>query len=376
MGQEVVLAQYASTNYSTGFRNRIINGDMRIDQRNNGATNTATNVTYNYNLDRYNLNLSSSGAAGKMTYNQSTDVPTGYGFTKSISVQTITAWTGSNNYDGFTQSIEGSNIADLMWGTAYAQPATLSFWVKMGASGTYWLSISNLNDLSYVASYTVNSPGTWEFKTITVPGPTTGTWLNTTGIGAWLAYDLGSNTNLGGTANTWSAGFNRRITGGQTTFNSVGAYMRLTGIQFEAGTYATPFEFRQYTTELQLCQRYFYRQYGIAWTLGIINQSSGSWTLTSVVHPTTMRIAPTFGHNLTDAKRISGSPSADQWSVYNQNVGWGSISFSPASTFEGIFNGGASTTQGHAGGYYTTFSAGATHIRLGSNVYVEWSAEY
>jgi hypothetical protein len=246
----------------------------------------------------------------------------------------------------------------------------------MSSAGTFWISISNVNDSSYVTSYTVNSANTWEYKTITIPGPTTGTWLSNNGIGVWIAWDLGSNTNLGATANTWSAGFFRRVSGGQTTFNSVGAYMRLTGVQFEEGTIATPFEFRQYTTELQLAQRYFYRLYDMTWSLGIINQASGSWTLASMTHPTTMRANPTFGHNLTDAKRVAASPTANQWAVYNQNVGWGSISFSPASTFQGIFNGGGTTVQGHAGGYYTTFSAGATHIKLGSNVYIEWSAEF
>lgn len=283
-----------------GFKNRIINGAMMIDQRNGGAANVlSTNATVNYTLDRWNLNLSSAGANGKMTYTQSTDVPANDSFTKSLHIQTTTAWTGSGNYDALTHNIEGYNIADLRWGTSYAATVTLSFWIKSNVTGTQYVSLSNTNDATYVASYTVNSADTWEKKIITVPGATIGTWGSTNSTGIWIGWDFGSNTNNNGTANAWNAGF-YRISGatGNNGFKSLGAYMKLTGVQFEKGSTATSFDWRPYGTELALCQRYCCafdnRPIGTTYyKFGTATWTSTTSAMCNVVFPVTMRVPPT-----------------------------------------------------------------------------------
>ena len=374
MGQEVVLAQYGSSSNPTSFayKNKIINGDMRLNQRYDLLGSTTT--TAGYMCDRWNLQNNVSG--GSYTNAQVADAPPGFTYSTKITINSAL----TVSYFNFVQFIEGFNYQDLAWGTSGAKSVTVSFWIKASVSGNYTFCMYDHTGTAtrgYAAPYNVASSNTWQYVTITIPGDTSGSnWSQTNSSNsyclscAFILYNTATPT----FTSAWGAspGF---LAGSASFVGSSGATWQVTGVQVEVGPTATPYDYRSYGTELSLAQRYFYRQYGIAWTLGIINQASGSWTLTTITHPTTMRVAPTFGHNLTDAKRISGSPSANQWSVYNQNVGWGSISFSPASTFEGIFNGGGTTTQGAAGGYYTTFSAGSTHIRLGSNVYVEWAAE-
>jgi hypothetical protein len=281
-------------------------------------------------------------------------------------------------YSNIQQYIEGQSIADLMWGTANARPVTLTFWVKISITGTFGVVLRSANaGLSYAVSFSYPTANTWQLVTATIPGPTTGVFNRDNTVGFSINWDMGVGPALSISATgAWQSANALGLTSGTKLTQTTGATYQLTGVQLEVGTNLSGFDFRPYPVELMLCQRYFNRMYGLFWSLGIINQAGGSWTLATMTHPTTMRTNPTFGHNLTDAKRVVASPTANQWAVYNQNVGWGSISFSPASTFEGIFNGSGTTTRGHAGGYYTTFTAGSTHIYLGSNVYMEWAAEF
>lgn len=380
MTSAVTLAQIASNVSTQAFKNRVINGDMRIDQRNLGASQTPA-AGINYFLDRWQLNLAQSSKLSIQRNAGSVTPPVG--FTNYLGLTSLSAYSiVASDFHTLRQVIEGFNVTDLAYGTADAKTITLSFWVRSSLTGTFGGCLNNASfTRGYPYTYTISNPNVWEYKTVTIPGDTTGTWPTDNTGGLLLGWTLGTgSTYTSGTTNSWNG-----ITGGgfaplaATGVTSVvgtnGATFYITGVQVEIGTAASSFDYRPYALELTLCQRYFYRVYGIFWSLGIINQASGSWTLASMSHPTAMRTNPTFGHNLTDANRVTASPTANQWSVYNQNVGWGSISFSPASTFQGIFNGSGSTVQGHAGGYYTTFSAGSTHIGLGSNLYIEWSAE-
>jgi hypothetical protein len=236
------------------FRNRIINGDMRIDQRNAGASITLSTTTQ-YPVDRFASFKGTSGAT--VTAQQSSTAPTG--FVNSI-VYTVS--TGSSpaagDINGFWQQIEGTNVSDLAWGSASALPITVSFWVRASVTGTYSFSLNNSAvDRFYVATYTVNSANTWEYKTIAIAGDTSGTWLRTTGVGIQIVWDLGYGSNFNGTAGSWGSSTIRRTSGSVQLVANTGATLYITGVQLETGSVATPFERRPFGTELMLCQRYY-----------------------------------------------------------------------------------------------------------------------
>lgn len=238
---------------SLGFRNRIINGDMRIDQRNAGASVTPTNGAYT--LDRFWYNATQ---ASKATIQQSTVAPTG--FTNSLLVTSSSAYSiTSGDVFGVVQRIEGFNTADLGFGTASASTVTVSFWVRSSLTGAFGGSLYNsAADRCYPFSYTINSANTWEQKTVTIAGDTTGTWLTNNGIGITVYFCLGTGSTYGGTANAWTGSTKLGVTGQVSLVGTNGATFYITGVQLEAGSVATPFERRDYGRELALCQRYCY----------------------------------------------------------------------------------------------------------------------
>jgi hypothetical protein len=239
----------------SGSRNRIINGDMRIDARNNGASVTSSGGG-TFSVDRF---ASFASGGGAYTTQRSTDVPTGQGFVNSIvsTVTTIDSPTGSDYYI-IQQSIEGFNTADLGWGTASAKPITISFWVKASIAGTYTVAIRNSgNNRSYRSTYSIVSANTWEQKILTVPGDTTGTWITDNGTGIRIGFTLGAGSDFIDAANMWSALEDFAATGQTQWIATLGATFQVTGVQLEPGTVATPFERRSYGQELALCQRYF-----------------------------------------------------------------------------------------------------------------------
>jgi hypothetical protein len=244
---------------SSFLRNRIINGDMRIDQRNAGAT--VTPATGAYTVDRF---AQTQNGGGVVSYGQSSTVPTG--FTKSL-VATVTTPDSSiaaSDVYRLYQYIEGFNCLDLAFGTASASTVTVSFWVRSSITGTYCLGLQNgTYNRGYAANYTINSANTWEYKTVTIAGDTTGTWATDNTAGIAVFWDLGSGSSYNQTASTWAA-TNTWKTSSQTAWISTsGATFYLTGVQLEVGTAATPFERRQYGQELALCQRYYEKSYNI-----------------------------------------------------------------------------------------------------------------
>ena len=243
----------------SGFKNRLINSDMRIDQRNAGASITASSAVNAYNLDRWQHFKQSS--SGSFTIQQSSVAPAG--FTNSILVTVTSAYSDtSTSVNSLVQWIEGLNVADFAWGTADAQPITISFKVRSSVTGTYNLTISNDGyNRNYCTSYTINSANTWETKTVTIAGDTSGTWLKTNGVGLRLWFDIGSGSSRIGTANTWQATEVYRTSGSVQFLANSGATFYITGVQLEKGSTATSFDYRPYGTELALCQRYFEKSY-------------------------------------------------------------------------------------------------------------------
>ena len=251
MSRAVDLANSVANGVSLGFKNRIINGAMRIDQRNAGASVTPANGAYV--LDRWKCYLSQ---ASKYSVQRSTTSTAG--FINSMIATSLSAYTvGSSEYFLLSQPIEGLNVTDLGWGTANAQTVTLSFWVRSSLTGTFGGAFGNsAGTRSYPFSYTISAANTWEYKTITVVGDTTGTWLTDTGTGIIIYWSLGSGASVSTTAGSWASGFYSSATGTVSVIGTNGATFYITGVQLEKGSTATSFDYRPIGTELMLCQRY------------------------------------------------------------------------------------------------------------------------
>lgn len=354
MGRSRELAELASAydGSSLGFRNRIINGDMRIDQRNAGASVTVPAGGSAYVMDRW-LIVRFNDTTGTFTCAQNTAAPAGFTNSALITVTAAQASVPSNAVYRLAQSIEGVNVADLGWGASGAQPVTLGFWVRSSVTGTYGARIRNsANNRSYVFQYTINSANTFEYKTVTIPGDTSGTWLTDTGIGLTLEFILGDGSNFQGTANAWQAGEYTFASGNVKLINTNGATFYITGVQLEAGTVATPFERRPYGTELALCQRYFQKTPD-AYAKGVSGIAySNNALICGYSLPVQMRADPTF--------TVSANGSANSvWTLINAVI----VSAPPSQAWwdkTGIMGLQPSTTPFSAGqGYSFGFTASA-----------------
>jgi hypothetical protein len=229
---------------------------MVLDQRNGGAS--VTPVSGTYTLDRWAADMTQ---ASKYSIQQNAGAVTPPSeFTNYLGITSTSAYSVLTG-DTFLirQNIEGFNIADLGWGTANAKTVTLSFWVRSSLTGAFGGALSNsvVGGRSYPFSYTISAANTWEQKSITIPGDTTGTWLTNNGLGIGVRFGLGSGATFSGTAGAWATGNFAQPTGTTSVVGTNGATFYITGVQLEKGTQATSFEYRQYTTELDLAQRYF-----------------------------------------------------------------------------------------------------------------------
>lgn len=240
---------------SNMFRNRIINGDMRIDQRNAGGS--ITNSSTEYTIDRFRV---ASTQASKFTVQRNAgSVTPPAGFINYLGCTSLSSYSVlSTDWFLIGQPIEGLNVADLDYGKSTAKTVTLSFWVRSSLTGTFGGSLNNADyTRCYPFSYTISSANTWTYITVTIAGDTTGTWLTTNAVGMYVWFNLGSGSSNVGTANTWQAASYYAPTGATSVVGTSGATFYVTGVQLEVGTTATPFEFRSYGHELALCQRYY-----------------------------------------------------------------------------------------------------------------------
>ena len=243
-------------------RNRIINGDMRIDQRNAGASVTPTNGQYS--LDRWKY-YSSQTSKVSIQQNASSVTPPA-GFKNYLGVTSLSAYSvTASDYFTITQLVEGFNMADFGYGAAGASTVTLSFWVRSSLTGTFGGSLTNdVANYAYPFTYSISVANTWEQKSITITGATAGTWQSTNAAGIQVLFALGAGSTYSGTAGAWvAAGFLPSATGATSVVGTNGATFYITGVQLEAGSVATPFEHRQYGQELALCQRYAWKYGGV-----------------------------------------------------------------------------------------------------------------
>jgi hypothetical protein len=310
-----------------GSRNRIINGDMRIDQRNAGAAiNSAGDGTWT--VDRWVCyhNIATVNVGQNLN-----SVASVNGFPNQLGIQiTATATASGSQYTNFQHYVEGFNAADLAWGTSSAQSVTISFWVRSSVTGTHGAAIQNAtSDLGYPFTYTISSANTWEYKTITIPGPTTGTWNTTNGRGITLIFDLGQGPSFRFTAGSWQSANVQGVSGAVSLNQTINATFFLTGIQLEPGTVATPFERRSYGQELALCQRYFepiskyeryagassiataFTQISIPFKISKRNTSYSTYWSTATVFSTRTNLvqffSPTAGGDVQQAPTISAT---------------------------------------------------------------------
>ena len=286
-----------------GFKNRIINGAMMIDQRNYGASVTVNNLAVFWSVDRFKG--VGQATAGVYTLQQVSDAPAG--FVNSLKATVTTAdssLSGTDRYI-FYQPVEGLNASDLGFGTANASPVTISFWTKSSLTGTFGGCLQNDGpDRSCPFSFTINSANTWEYKTVTIAGDTTGTWPTNNTAWGRVNFSLGSASSYKSTANTWGAGNYLSPTGSVDVISTLNATFQVTGVQLEKGSTATSFDYRPYGTELALCQRYFQKSYkqsvvpGTAFSVSTagcycnFGTAMGGIT-TPISYSTVMRSAPT-----------------------------------------------------------------------------------
>ena len=242
-------------------RNKVINGDMGIDQRNAGASLTVTVGGDNrYSVDRFAGSRLSSST--EFTLQQVADAPVGFVNSLEVTVPTGATPTGTM-LSKMGTIIEGYDTSSLAWGSSDAKDVTLSLWVKSSVTGTFPLALANSGNVrAYGATYTISTADTWEYKTVSIAGDTTGTWLTTSGIGINIIWGLGGT----GAARTIVAGWQDApspgsgfgaIAGTVNLTETTGATLNITGVQLEVGDTATPFEHRSYGQELALCQRYY-----------------------------------------------------------------------------------------------------------------------
>jgi len=288
-----------TTRPAVGFRNRIINGDMRIDQRNAGEIHTP--VANTYSIDRWNFQLSQ---ASKLTA-QRQSITNPQQADNNYYCLNVTSSSGysvtSSDYFLLGQFVEGFNCADLGWGTSGAKSITISFWVYSSLTGSFGGSVQNSAiTRSYPFSYTISSANTWEKKTITIAGDTSGTWVTGSGLGIRLYFGLGTGSTVSGTSGSWASANYLSATGAISVVGTNGATFYITGVQLEAGSTATEFERRPYGTEVALCQRYYYRQTrtsgasnGINNVFSYIQMATNAYQ-TNISFPVTMRSAPSF----------------------------------------------------------------------------------
>jgi hypothetical protein len=311
---------------STAFKNRIINGGMTIDQRNAGASVIPANATYT--LDRWEY---FGSQASKVTIQQlSASPPNGYANYLGMTVSTAVTSIGATDYFEILQKIEANNVTDFAWGTSSGQSISVSFWAKCSNTGSFSASLQSSVSpyTSYPFLFTITSAGTWQYITVNIPAPPSGTnWATGVSTGIALSINLAVGSTYSGTANAWTNTNSFGTTGASSLMGTVGNYLYLTGVQLEVGTQATSFDFRDYGCEYNMCLRYHNNFGGTDASPGQFNDFP-AWMYTSTVVmsgnilPVPMRATPTVtvvaatvyynGGGLTQSGALTGTGISNQ----------------------------------------------------------------
>jgi hypothetical protein len=300
-----------------GFKNRIINGAMMIDQRNAGASVSLTSGGFVYSSDRFYVENATDGTA---TIQQVTDAPTGFSNSIKYTVTGTDSSIASTQSAFVQQRIEGFNTADLMYGTANAQTVTVSFWVKSSITGTFGGALANsAYNRAYSFSYTINSANTWEYKTVTIAGDTTGTWIGATnGTGLRVSFAVTAGSDRSSTAGAWGSFVGIGVASQVNLMATNGATFYITGVMLEKGSTATNYDVRPYGTELALCQRY-YELYTISnGNMMAVANSSTRIVGSILAFRVTKRTSPTVTGN--DLSKVTTPGITDYFGVWSFNT--------------------------------------------------------
>jgi len=354
---------FAGISNPVNFRNRIINGDMGIDQRNAGASVTINTSNPTYTLDRWGASATQDA---KFTVQQNAgSVTPPAGFTNYLGItSTATTSLAAGDFFSIGQRIEGFNIADLGWGTANAQTVTLSFWVRSSLTGTFGGAfVNDAYNRGYPFSYTISAANTWEYKTVTIAGDTTGTWITNNGLGLNVIFGLGVGTNNSGTAGAWAAAGEISATGATSVVGTNGAALYITGVQLEAGEQASGFEFMPIDVNLGRCQRYYYKT---------LPGTSGPWFGNGVANSTTEATGFVYFN-----QQMRSSPTALEQTGTAANYAVNSISAATACSSVPVFSSASpngarvdfTVASGLTGGQGIGLRSAAT------TAYLAWSAE-
>jgi hypothetical protein len=296
--------------------------------------------------DKFSIRMVTSANSSASNY-ESTASPTSAGFNNSIKITSLSANTipsGSTALFTGYQAIEGYNVADLSWGTSDAKPLTVSFWTKSSVIGSYsFAAVNGAQNRCYASTYTINQANTWEYKTVTIPGDTSGTWNKDNQVGMYLFWGFGAGSSFTVTTNnTWDGNSSKYHATGVTPLTATnGATLYITGVQAEKSSAATAFEYRQFGQELALCQRYFQKVDYLHDNGGL----SASWYVYNIPFMVQMRAAPT----LAAATAINSDTGNAYMRQSNSSLtGWVLYSASPTqAAVRGSAN--ESVSQGLAG---------------------------
>lgn len=369
------LATSYDSGSSLGFRNRIINGDMRIDQRNVGAAVTSgsgsTAGAYApYPVDRFVAQSFSTAAGNGAAFTAQRNAggitpPPGFSNYVGITVTSTQATLQSGSVYRFIHRIEGFNISDLGWGSANASAVTLSFWVRSSVAGTYGGVLNNTGNGGwrvYPFTFAISAANTWEYKTVVIPGDVAGSWRTNQDAGIEVSITFGISSNWAHTPGVWGSAEGYGAAGTVNLMATNGATFQLTGMQLESGTVATPFERRDYGRELMMCQRYYEKSF----PHGVTPANGGSSTTLATVDGSVSGMAQNrIGAGPTTQFKVSkraiptmtkyGNSSGD-WIyalqnsnalVGNANSGLGRVSESAFTADQQIVDGTAIFVIGH-----------------------------
>jgi len=304
MSKAAELAALIGSQSALSNRNLIINGAMQVAQRGTSETGI-TAGKYANAPDRYLLGL---GSAGTWTAAQSTDAPVGFSNSYRLDCTTADASLGGGDLLVFQQTIEGQNLQHLKKGTSSAESVTVSFYVKSNKTGTYIVELFDADNSRQISqAYTISSANTWEKKTLTYAGDTSGALNNDNGVSLYLVCWLaaGSAYSSGTLSTSWNA-FTQadRAVGQVNLADSTDNDWSITGIQMEIGEQATPFEHKSFGDELAACQRYFTKSYNqgtavatatVVGSVYKVMDAAMNYGTENVVFPTSMRATPTVG---------------------------------------------------------------------------------
>jgi hypothetical protein len=333
-----------------GFKNRIINGAMVIDQRNAGASVTPFNGQYL--VDRW-FGYQNNGS--KYSAQQTTTAPAG--FINSLKATSLSAYSvGSTDVYTLSQAIEGLNIADLAWGTASAATITLSFRVYSSLTGTFGGSLMNSNSSrAYPFTYSIPVANTWSTISVTIAGDQSGTWLTTNGVGIYVFFGIGVGSTYSGTAGSWAGAAYYSATGATSVVGTNGATFYITGVQLEKGSTATSFDYRPYGTELALCQRYYEKSYDIGTVVGAAT-NNGAWMFIAPIASSNHRAVMPF------AVRKRTTPSTQYWDLTGASTRQSTFSLAANTQTDGV--NGISSIQAYEANLWLNFVTGATPVSV------------